>query len=208
VTAETGGEDEPLADPAPLTVGDESESSEVNLQLDPGRRVGDAHRDGASPGPTALDCEARQGPVRNHHAPAGQQDPDLDDGEVLFDPGGDLGLFGEQYPPGLAVTVDAVRAHLFEHRTDQLIAELIGAARAIKPKLDGGEDVAPGRLAVDADRPRDGALTLTFQPAPERLFDLDHRYLPKCHGAPLAVSVKGPAECIFGRHWWMVRVVP
>ncbi|MHB1518048.1 MAG: hypothetical protein ACYCVN_08530 [Acidimicrobiales bacterium] len=53
----------------------------------------------------------------------------------------------------------------------------------------GGSDVAPRCLSVDANPMSNGAFTFTSQPTPERLFDLDHGYLPECHGAssPLAV---------------------
>ncbi len=50
------------------------------------RRVVDPDRDRAPPGPAALDGEAGQGAVRDDDAPAVEQDPDLDDGEVLASP--------------------------------------------------------------------------------------------------------------------------
>ena len=121
VTAEARREDEPLAHPPPLAVGDQSEPAEVDLELDPWRQVVDANRDGASPGPATFNRKAGHGPVRDHHATAGQQDADFHHGEVLLDPGGDLGLLGEQCPPCLAVAVDAVRTHPLEHLADQLV---------------------------------------------------------------------------------------
>ncbi len=98
----------------------------------------------------------------------------------------DLLLLGEQRPPRLAVAVGAVRADPLDHLADQLVGELLLPAGAVDPELDGGGDVAPGRLAVDADPLGDGALALTPQPAPERLSDLDHRDLPERHGASSA----------------------
>ena len=117
-------------------------------------------------------------------------------------------LLAQQRPPGLAVAVGAVRADPLDHLADQLVGELLLAAGALDPELHGGGDVAPGRLAVDADPVGDGALALTLQPAPQRLFDLDHRYLPERHGASSASGFGGPAECLFGRRWWTLRVVP
>ena len=83
----------------------------------------------------------------------------------------------------VTVAVGTVRTDPLEHLSDQLVAQLRLAARTLHPELDGRGDVAPDRLSIDADTLSDGALALTFQPAPQRLFDLDHRYLPKRHGA-------------------------
>ena len=88
-----------------------------------------------------------------------------------------------KHPPGLAVAVWPVRADPLDHLADQLVGELPLAAGAVDPELDGSSDVAPGRLAVDADPLGDRPLALTAQPASQRLFDLDHRYLPERHGA-------------------------
>ena len=147
----TGREDQPLAHPTLLAVGDEPETAEVDLELDARRRVVDPHRDGAPAGPAALDGEAGQGAGRDDHTTAGEQDPDLGDGEVFLHPRLDLLLFGEQHPPCLAVAVGAVRADPLDHLADQLVGELLLAAGAVDPELDGGGDVAPGRLAIDAD---------------------------------------------------------
>jgi hypothetical protein len=62
--------------------------------------------------------------VRDDDTAALEQDPDLDDGEVLFHPGLDALFFCEKAPPGLAVAVGAVRAHLLGHLADQLVGEL------------------------------------------------------------------------------------
>ena len=86
VTAGARREDEPVADPPALPVGDQSEASEVDLELLSGRRVGDSDRDRPSPRPAALDTETSQGARRDHHPPAGQQDADLGDREVIFQP--------------------------------------------------------------------------------------------------------------------------
>jgi hypothetical protein len=64
---------------------------------------------------------AKRARVRCGTTTAGQQDADLDDGEVLLDPRLDVLFLGEQAPPCLAVTIDAVRAHPFEHLADQLV---------------------------------------------------------------------------------------
>ena len=71
-----------MADPPALAVGDQPEASEVHLELSSRRRVGDSDRDGAPPGPAALDTEAGQGARRDDHPLAGQQDADLGDGEI------------------------------------------------------------------------------------------------------------------------------
>ena len=81
------------------------------------------------------------------------------------------------------MAVGAVRADPLEHLADQLVAQLLLAAGALDAELDGRRDVAPDRLSIDANPLGDGPLTLAAQPAPQRLFDLDHRYLPKRHGA-------------------------
>ena len=106
------------------------------------------------------------------------------------------------------MAVGPVRAHPLDQLTDQLIGELILPARALDPELHGGGDVAPGGLAIHPHRPGDGALALTSHPMPERLFDLDHGDLPERHGASSAFGIGGPAECLFGRRRWTLRVVP
>jgi hypothetical protein len=92
-------------------------------------------------------------------------------------------FFAEQGPPSRTVAVGAVRTDPLEHLADQLVAQLLLASRAVHSEFDGSRDVAPDCLSIDADSLGDGALAFTFQPAPQRLFDLDHRYLPKRHGA-------------------------
>ena len=172
-----------MADPPALAVGDEPEASEVHLELSSGRRVGDPDRHVVPSRPTALDTEAGQGARRDLHSLAGEQDADLGDGEVVLQPGLDPRLFAQQHPPGLAVAIGTVRADPLDHLADQLVAQLLLAAGALNSKLDGSGDVAPDRLSIDADPVGDRAFALTSQPAPQRLFDLDHRYLPKRHGA-------------------------
>ncbi len=151
-----------MAHPALLAVGDESEATEVDLELDPWRWVVHAHGDRASSGSATLDGEPGQSPVRDHHATTLEEDPDLDDGQPVGDPRFDAFFFGQQRPPRFAVTVDTVRAYLLEHLADQFVAELLFPAGAVDPEIDGGSDVAPCRLAVDADPMGDGALALTL----------------------------------------------
>jgi hypothetical protein len=186
VAAEARGEDEPLAHPSLLAFGDEPETTEVDLELDARGRVVHPDGDRPPPGPTALDREPGQGAGRDLDATPGEQDPDLDDGEVFLHPGGDLCLFGEQCPPCRAVTVGAVRADPLHHLADQLVGELFLTAGAVDPELDSGCDVAPCRLAVDPDPLGNRAFALTPQPAPERLSYLNHGYLPECHGVSSA----------------------
>lgn len=147
------------------------------------RRVVHPHGRRAPAGPAALHREARQRPVRDHDASPGEQDADLHHGEVLGQPVLDAVLLGQQRSPRRAVAVGAMRAHPLEDLADQLVGELLLATAAVDPELDRGGDVAPWRLAVDADPLGDRPLAVTFQPAPQRLFDLDHRYLPERHGA-------------------------
>ena len=59
------------------------------------------------------------------------------------------------------MAVGAVRADPLDHLADQLVAELLLAAGALDAELDGGGDVAPDRLSIDADPVGDGALALT-----------------------------------------------
>ena len=133
VTAEASREDQPVADPPALAVGDESQSSEVDLELLSGRRVGDPDGDRPPPGATALDTEAGQGARWNLHPTAGEQDADLGDGQVVFQPVLDALLFVQQRAPGLAVAVGSVRTDPLEHLADQLVAELLLAAGALDP---------------------------------------------------------------------------
>jgi hypothetical protein len=186
VAAVTRGEDEPLAHPSLLAIGDEPEPTEVDLELDARGRVVHPDGDGPPSSPTAFDSEPGQGAVRDHHATAGEQDSDLHDGEVFLHPSNDLCLLGEQRSPRLAVTVGAVRADPLHYLADQLVGELFLTARTVDPELDSGSDVAPCRLAVDPDPLGNRALALTPQPAPERLSYLNHGYLPECHGASSA----------------------
>ena len=84
------------------------------------------------------------------------------------------------------MTVGPVRAHPLDQLADQLVGELLLPTAALETELQGGSDVAPGRLAIDPHPLGDGAFALTPQPPPERLFDLDHRDLPERHGASSA----------------------
>jgi hypothetical protein len=207
VAAVTRREDQALADPTPIAVGKQPEASEVDLAFLSGRRIGHPNRHGAPPGPAAIHGEAGQGAGRDDYPTAGEQDANLGDRQVLLQPLLDPLFFTEQGPPGLAVAVGAVRADPFEHLANQLVAQLLLAAGALHPEFDGRRDIAPDRFAIDADALGDGALTLTFEPAPQRLFDLDHRYLPKRHGASspaaseaqpnvFSAGVGGPSEVV------------
>ena len=84
VAAEAGREDQPVAHPPALPVGERAQAAEVDLELVPRRRVAHPDGDGAPPGPAALDGEAGQRPGRDHHPTAGEQDPDLGDGQILL----------------------------------------------------------------------------------------------------------------------------
>jgi len=135
MAAEHRGEDEPVTDPAPLAVRDEAETPEVHLQLYARGWVVDTDRCSLPPRPAALDGKAGEGPVRDDDTAAGEQDPDLDHGEVLFHPGFDALFLSEELPPGLAVAVGPVRAHLFGHLADQLVGELALASGAVDPEF-------------------------------------------------------------------------
>jgi hypothetical protein len=124
VAAVAGGEDEPLAHPAPLSIEEQPEPTEVDLELDAGRRVVDAHGRLALACPTALDCEARQRARWDLHPPALQENPDLYDGEIFFHPRLDLFFLVDQLVPCLAMTIAPVRTHLLDHLADQLLGEL------------------------------------------------------------------------------------
>ena len=99
---------------------------------------------------TALDGETGQGARRDNNASAGEQDADLDDGQILAQPLLDALFFGEQAPPGHAMAVGAMRADPLEHLADELFAQLLLTAGAVHSELDGGGDVAPRRLSIDA----------------------------------------------------------
>ena len=113
----------------------------------------------------------------------GEEDPDLGDGQILAQPLLDVFFFGQQPVPGLTMAIRAVRANPLDHLADQLLIQLLLAAGAVNSELDSSSDIAPDRLSIHADAVGDGALALTLQPEPQCLFDLDHRYLPKRHGA-------------------------
>jgi hypothetical protein len=183
VTAVTRREDEPPAHTAPLAVGDEPEAAEVNLTLDSRRWVVDSHRRRAPARSTALHGKASECAMRDLDPPALEEYPDLHDRELVVHPVLDALFFCEQHPPRLTVAVGTVRADPFHQLADQLVGELALAAVAIEPELDSGGDVAPRCFAVDADPVRDRALAFTFQPTPQCLSYLDHRYLPECHRA-------------------------
>ena len=108
-----------------LAVGHEPETAEVDLALDTRRRVVDPHRRLVSASTTALDGKARQGAVRDLYPAAMKQYPDLDDGEAIVHPLGDLVFLGEQKPPRVSVAVGPVRANPFHHLADQLVGELL-----------------------------------------------------------------------------------
>jgi hypothetical protein len=63
--------------------------------------------------------------VRDIYPAALKQYPDLDDGEALVHPLGDLVFLGEQNPPRLSVAVGPVPANPFHHLADQLVGELL-----------------------------------------------------------------------------------
>ena len=196
-------EDERLADPELVAVGDETKASEVHLELATRRRIVHAHRRLPAAGPAALDAVARQRAVRDLDAATGKQDPDLHDGEVVVHPLLDLVVPGGERAPGGAVAVGAVRTHRLDHLADQPVAELLLAAAAVQTQRDAGGDVAPRRLAIDADRPGDRALALTSQPPSECLFDLHHRDLPERHGASSALaSETQPSDSAAGVGGW------
>ena len=74
--------------------------------------------------------------MRDDYPTAGEQDPDLHDGEAVCHPLRDLLLLAEQHPPRRAVPVGSVRAHPLHHLADQLFGELFLTARALDSELD------------------------------------------------------------------------
>ena len=191
MTAETGGEDEPLTDPTAFAIGHEAEPPEVDLQFDPRRWV--VHPDGgrgAFGRGESLDAEPREGAVGHLDAVALEQRADLGNGEVQVDPGLDPGPFSQQYPPRVAVAVGPVRAHAFDELSDQLVGQLVVTARAIEAERLGGLEVAPHRLAVDAHTLGDRPFPRTLQPESQQLLDLHHRYLPERHGVSSSTTLE------------------
>ena len=153
MAAETRSEDQRPTHPTPLTVSDQTQPAEIDLQLDTGRRVVHPNRRRSPARPAPLHREPGQRPVRDHHTSPSEQDADLDHREVLGHPRLDPLLLGQQHPPRLAVTVQPVRAHPLHHLADQLIAELPLAAIPVDTELDRGGDVPPRRLPVDTRLP-------------------------------------------------------
>jgi hypothetical protein len=108
-----------------IAVRHEPETAEVDLAPNSRWRVVDLHRRHASASTTALDGKARQGAVRNLYAAATKQFPDLDGGEAVVHPLGDLVFLGEQKPPRVSLAVRPVRPNPFHHLADQLVSELL-----------------------------------------------------------------------------------
>ncbi len=76
-------EDESVAHPKPLPVGDEAELSEVHLQLLAGVRIVHSYSRLLALRATALDREASKRTRRNVDAQAGKQGVDLGDGNAV-----------------------------------------------------------------------------------------------------------------------------
>ncbi len=100
-----GGEDQRMHLPPPPRhrVGQHAQVTEVQLALHPGLTVGDPHRRRRLAESAPLHAKPVQRPVGHHHAAALQQDPDLDDGQVLLHPSLDVGVTGLQLLPRQAV---------------------------------------------------------------------------------------------------------
>jgi hypothetical protein len=152
----------------------QSQIPEIDLQLAARRPVIDrrGHLGAARPAP--LGREPVQRPLRDHHAPAGQQVPDLDHRHLGLDPRGDLLLEGLQLSPSLPVPV---RAHRPDHRhdlPDQLIGELPLTSPAGQAGRHRGRHVPSAGLAVHAGLRGHRPLALTREPGPQHLTDLDH----------------------------------
>ena len=164
--------------------GSKPKASEVDLALLSRWRVVHPNRHGAPPGAATLDGEAGQGAMRDDHATCrASKMPILVTVRSCFSHSLICSSSPSNVRQAVAMAVWTMRTDPLEHLADQLVAQLLLAARTLHPEIDGGADVAPDRLSIDADTLGDGALALTFEPAPQRLFDLDHRYLPKRHGA-------------------------
>ena len=97
------------------------------------------------------------------------------------------------------------------------VRRYITAAQTLGVDRDGGEaqltDELIGQICelVRPSRPDgpvgDGPLARSLQPAAQSFFHLDHRYLPECHRASSATRRRRPAEPLFGRGRWTLRVV-
>jgi len=181
-----GGEDQCLNQPLPAAgrVGDQAHAPEIDLDLRSRLAVVDPHRGLSLPEPAALSGETIEGAVGDDNALAGQQVLNLDQPQPLVEPHLNLGLVGDEgLPPG-PVAGGAGRADRLARHTDHHVAQLLLATASGEPGADGRLHVATDRLAVHADQPVDTPVTLTPQPQPQHLFDLEHRYLPESHGHP------------------------
>lgn len=114
----------------------------------------------------------------------------------------------ERTLPTLATPVRPVRAHPLEHPADELIGQLAFAAVTSQAQLDRGVDVPADRLAVHSRRLGDRPLTLTPQPQPQHLSNLDHTNLPVRHRHLPDPSIGGGESTGNGTAAGGPRVVP
>jgi hypothetical protein len=145
--------------PAPpgVRVEHQPEPTEVDLALHPGLAVRDTQRGLAAAEAAPLDRETMQRPIRHGDASAFELAVDVSQLQVLVHPAGDVVLHRQQPVPRRTMPQGALRAHSVDHRTDQLVAQLLQPALAYHAQLDRRIDIAPCRLAVDtsplSDRP-------------------------------------------------------
>jgi transposase len=186
VSAADRGEDQGVrhAPTAGPRVGPQAHLPEVDLAFRAWLAVSDGHGGlrGAPAVSQHLQRVAVQGPLRDHHAAAGQQLAGLDHRQALAaEHVLDLLVVRRQHRPGLAVTVRAVRADPLGDLAEQPIAQLPLAARAVNAARLRRRYITADGLAVQPRQPPSGADPLTPQPQPQYLSDLVHLNLPGCH---------------------------
>jgi hypothetical protein len=133
----------------PLGVVHHAEAAEVQLALHAGLAVGDTHGRLPAPEPAPLRGEPVQRAIRHHHPPAGKLAVDVGQLQlVVRDPVADLLLQRQQRLPRRAVALLPNRSHRGDHRTDQLVGQLLPLAVADQTSGDRRLHIAPRGLAI------------------------------------------------------------
>ena len=177
------GEDQRMHLPPPPghRVSQQAQVTEIDLALHPRLAVRDPHRRRGRAEPAPLRAEPVQRPVRDNHAAALQQHPDLHDRQVLLHPCRDVGVASLQLPPRQPVPARPRRPDRLRDLAGQLITQLPRPAITGQPSRHGRLHIPAGRLTVHPRLPRYLPQPSPSQPGPEHFPDLCHRNLPESH---------------------------
>jgi hypothetical protein len=107
------------------------------------------------------------------------------------------------------VAVGAVRADDLDHSSQQLIGELVLATAPIKAGSFRRPHIAADRLSIHPRQSLDPSQTLSGQPQPQDLPDLEHSDLPERHRRlPDPLTGTRRVHPSTHRRWWTRKVVP